>query len=615
MPAAVCQERIMLLVTRLLIFCTFGVAGISKLRDRRASQQGLVDFGVPIGLASPLSVALPLVELAVALALIPAGTVVYGAVAALILLLVFIGAMVANLARGRRPDCQCFGQIHAGPIGWTSIARNIALAAVAAFIAVAGSSDPGPDLLAWAMPLTTFERAVVVSGAVGLVMLTAQSALLARLTRQNAAILEQLAATAPLAGTDAAQAGINSVPGHSAPAVPAIALRTIGARAPDFTLPNLAGDVVTLDALRAPGLPIVLVFSDPGCASCNALLPEIGRCQREDAARLTVAVISRGSVEANVAKATEHGLTRVLLQRDREVLTAYGVQGTPSAILLTPDATFASGMAQADVSIRDLLAQPVAVVAPSTPAGDVEPGALPPAPEDFTLPNLDGRPVSLSEFRGQPTVLLFWSTSCSFCQMMLGDVRAWEQRPSSERPQMLVISSGSEEDMRVQGFVSTVVVDSRPTLGLSYGALGTPSAVLVDEDAHPVYSPAIGVPAVRLALDGLWPGVALPADARPLKYDAVEDELLSDGTLVLYHTERNQILTVNSTAALIWECCDGDHTIDAIVQEVREIFSDAPSPEGDVRQLLDRFLQDGMIAFGSSAMLEPSRLVDRVATT
>jgi hypothetical protein len=85
--------------------------------------------------------------------------------------------------------------------------------------------------------------------------------------------------------------------------------------------------------------------------------------------------------------------------------------------------------------------------------------------------------------------------------------------------------------------------------------------------------------------------------------------------LVLYHTERNQVLTVNSTAALIWECCDGDHTIDAIVQEVREIFSDAPSPEGDVRQLLDRFLQDGMIAFGSSAMLEPSRLVDRVTTT
>ena len=36
-----------------------------------------------------------------------------------------------------------------------------------------------------------------------------------------------------------------------------------------------------LDALRAPGKPVLLIFVDPGCGPCTALLPEIGRWQRD----------------------------------------------------------------------------------------------------------------------------------------------------------------------------------------------------------------------------------------------------------------------------------------------------------------------------------------------
>jgi peroxiredoxin len=38
-----------------------------------------------------------------------------------------------------------------------------------------------------------------------------------------------------------------------------------------------------------------------------------------------VVVISRGSIEANRAKATEHALTTMLVQTDNEVATAYQV--------------------------------------------------------------------------------------------------------------------------------------------------------------------------------------------------------------------------------------------------------------------------------------------------
>ena len=79
---------------------------------------------------------------------------------------------------------------------------------------------------------------------------------------------------------------------------------------------------------------MVLIFSDPGCGPCNALLPEIGRWQREHATKVVVALISRGTVEANRAKVTEDGLTHVLLQKDREVAQAYQASGTPSAVLV-----------------------------------------------------------------------------------------------------------------------------------------------------------------------------------------------------------------------------------------------------------------------------------------
>jgi hypothetical protein len=53
-------------------------------------------------------------------------------------------------------------------------------------------------------------------------------------------------------------------------------------------------------------------------------------------------VVSRGSDDANHLKAREHGITDVMLQEDSEVSNAYGVPGTPGAVLISPDARIAS---------------------------------------------------------------------------------------------------------------------------------------------------------------------------------------------------------------------------------------------------------------------------------
>src|SRR5205085_2672241 len=190
----------------------------------------------------------------------------------------------------------------------------------------------------------------------------------------------------------------------------------------------------TLDFLRAGGKPILLLFSDPGCGPCMALMPEIGRWQRDYMGKLTLALISRGTPEANRAKSTEHGITQLLLQKDREIAEAYRDQGTPAAVLIRPDGTIGSPLAMGADAIRALVASavglPVLRVAPS--GAPVNGNALPMAPSvngngngaqpaatqpgqaiaskvgtsapDFSLPDLSGKTVNLSDFQGSKTL-------------------------------------------------------------------------------------------------------------------------------------------------------------------------------------------------------------------
>ena len=118
----------------MLLSLVFVVAGVAKLADRAGSRRAVTDFGAPAVLAAPLAILVPLAELAVAALLIPASTAFWGALGALSLLLLFILGIAANLARGRRPDCHCFGQLHSAPAGWSTLARNGLLAAVVGFV-------------------------------------------------------------------------------------------------------------------------------------------------------------------------------------------------------------------------------------------------------------------------------------------------------------------------------------------------------------------------------------------------------------------------------------------------------------------------------------------------
>jgi methylamine dehydrogenase accessory protein MauD len=498
-----------LLLARLLLASVFMVAGAAKLVDREGSRRALADFGMPSPLATPLAVLLPLAELAVAAALIPAATAWWGAAGALVLLLLFVAAIAANLARGRKAECHCFGQLHSAPAGWKTLARNGALAAVAGFVVWWGYDGAGPSAVGWLAGLSAAQVAGLVVGLAVLSVLAAQWLVLLNLIKQNGRLLMRVEALEWGPGGGAATSSNGSVATQPSLGLP------IGEIAPDFELPGLHGETLTLESLRASGKPVMLLFTDPNCSSCTAMVPEIRRWQKEHVEELTISLVSQGTVEENRAKSTEHGLRSVLMEQDWEVSEAYEVEASPSAVLVRPDGTIGSPVLEGPEAIGDLLEYAVgkrsrlpmhsggqeAAQPHLTPGGATAQsaskgpmvGKLAPQIE---LPDLNGAPVSLRNFRGEKVVVLFWDPECGFCREMLPDLRTWENNPPRETPQLLIVSSGTEEANREMGLSSPVLLDDQLVVGSAFDAPGTPSAVLIDEQGQIASELAVGAPAV-----------------------------------------------------------------------------------------------------------------------
>lgn len=455
------------LIARLLLALVFAIASTGKLFNVDGARKSMAAFGIPGPVVSPMARLLPLAELLLAAALIPVTSAWWAAIGVFIMLLLFIGAIGINLAKGKRPDCHCFGQLHASPVGWKTIVRNSALALVAAFVIWQGPDEVASLSFLWG-GLSRFESALVGLAIAIALLAVLQMWTLMHVLRQNGRLLLRLEALESRLG-----------PAESVPAgLP------VNSPAPAFNLENLHGETVTVENIREQGKPVLLVFSEPGCGACDAALPELAQWQREFAERLSIIPISTGSVEANRTKIEKHNVRNLLLQKKRETAEAYRIEGTPGAVLIT-GGLVASPVATGIDAIRALVTR--STLPTSVKKGDAAPS--------FRLPDLKGDAVNLGNLRRR-TLLLFWNPSCGFCQQMLEDVKAWERNRPSSAADLLVISAGAMEASRDQGFLSRVLLDPYFSASQVFNSGGTPSAVLLDEHGIVVSDVAVGAPEV-----------------------------------------------------------------------------------------------------------------------
>lgn len=473
---------------RMILAAVFAVAGTAKLLDR--GQEFVSGFGVSPRLVAPLRWILIVAELAVAGALLWRVGAWWGGAAALCLLFVFSVAIVRSLVRGQRPDCRCFGQLRAAPIGVSTLIRNGALAALAAFVVAAGWNDPGPSAVGPILALASDGPSSVI-GLLGVVLLAVVIGMLARVLANLSKLAGRLAdiearldeaAEAPTERPDAA------TPDRGLP---------IGAPAPSFALADLDGRPRSLAGLLEDRRPVLLLFVAPDCMPCAALLPSIAGWLSQHGRTLTIRLVSTGTAEANRAKFGGTTAVTLLLQTANEVADAYGAQWTPAAILIGVNGRVASAVSYGDTAIGALVdhaaAMPNVPFLPSTgprsqggslrvvPSGPARLGDPAPA---IGLADLDGHPVDLHDYRGRETVVVFWDDGCPHCQRLAEDLRRWEAEPPRDAPRLLVVSSGSAEATRAFGFRSTVALDREFRVAGAFGVSGTPSAVLVDADGR-----------------------------------------------------------------------------------------------------------------------------------
>ena len=113
-------------------------------------------------------------------------------------------------------------------------------------------------------------------------------------------------------------------------------------------------------------------------------------------------------------------------------------------------------------------------------------GEAGPAP-DFALQSLDGRQVSLSQYKGSVVLINFWATWCPPCK---GEIPALEAayRANKDRGFVILGVDVGEPGPVVQTFVTgmgisyVVLLDEQERMLVRYGGLGLPMSVLVDRD-------------------------------------------------------------------------------------------------------------------------------------
>jgi len=105
---------------------------------------------------------------------------------------------------------------------------------------------------------------------------------------------------------------------------------------------------------------------------------------------------------------------------------------------------------------------------------------------NFTLKNLDGKEISLSEFRGKHVLINFWATWCGPCKIEMPSLEVLYERFKDKNFVLLAISNDMFGANIVKPFVKahkinfTVLLDQRLKVSNAFGVVSLPTTFMID---------------------------------------------------------------------------------------------------------------------------------------
>jgi peroxiredoxin len=125
------------------------------------------------------------------------------------------------------------------------------------------------------------------------------------------------------------------------------------------------------------------------------------------------------------------------------------------------------------------------------------------APE-FSLPDLDGKAVKLSDFKGKTVVLEWFNPECPFVKAShtKGSLVGTAKKQTDKGVVWLAVNSGaagkqgagadkSRDGLKSFGLSHAVLLDAEGTVGKQYGATNTPHMYVIDKTGKLAYRGAI----------------------------------------------------------------------------------------------------------------------------
>lgn len=109
--------------------------------------------------------------------------------------------------------------------------------------------------------------------------------------------------------------------------------------------------------------------------------------------------------------------------------------------------------------------------------------------EDFQLTDLDGKPQSLSQYRGKIVLLNFWATWCKPCTTEMPAMQASFDKLRDKGFVVLAINE-LEDDAKVRehiktyGHTFTVLMDRDNQVANQFGVYGLPVSVFIDQQGR-----------------------------------------------------------------------------------------------------------------------------------